>query len=96
MLPVHFDPRAEAEARSAYLWYLERSPLAAERFQVALEQAVYAVGESPLRYPEIDPGVRRRLLPGRFPYGLIYRIRDQVVEVIAVMHLHRRPGYWRS
>ena len=32
----------------------------------------------------------------RFPYGLIYRIQSDRVVIVAVMHLKRRPFYWRS
>jgi plasmid stabilization system protein ParE len=94
--PIRLDPRAELEARRAYLWYLERNPLAAERFQAALTESIDALAEAPLRYPEIEAGIHRRLLPGRFPYGVIYRTRSAEVQVLAVMHLHRRPGYWRT
>ncbi|MGH6691560.1 MAG: type II toxin-antitoxin system RelE/ParE family toxin, partial [Gammaproteobacteria bacterium] len=38
----------------------------------------------------------RRLLIPKFPYGLLYRVELERIYVIAVMHLHRRPGYWRS
>jgi hypothetical protein len=27
---------------------------------------------------------------------LVYRLRDDVVEVLAVAHGKRRPGYWQS
>ncbi|MBK7075209.1 MAG: hypothetical protein IPH44_23220 [Myxococcales bacterium] len=37
----------------------------------------------------------RRFLFKRFPYYLIYRERDGMVEVVAVMHARRHPGYWR-
>lgn len=31
-----------------------------------------------------------------FPYGIVYHVvRDKVV-IVAVMHLTRRPGYWKS
>lgn len=40
-------------------------------------------------------GLRRVLLP-KFPYGVPYRVETARIYVIAVMHLHRRPGYWRS
>jgi hypothetical protein len=32
----------------------------------------------------------------RFPYGLVYQVRKRVIYIIAVMHLHRRPGYWKK
>ena len=31
----------------------------------------------------------------RFPYGIVYLPRDTEIVVVAVMHLHHRPGYWR-
>lgn len=38
----------------------------------------------------------RRLLARRFPYAVVYRVRgEQVVEIVAVAHYRRRPGYWR-
>ena len=38
----------------------------------------------------------RRVLVPKFPYGLLYRVEPDRIYIIAVMHLHRRPGYWRS
>ena len=38
----------------------------------------------------------RRCLIHRFPYGVIYSVDEQKSEllILAVMHLHRQPGYW--
>ena len=92
---LRIEERAEAEARSAFLWYLARNPRAAERFQAALEECIDAIAEGPERFPEVEPGVRRRLVLHRFPYAVLYRIVGNDVHVAAGMHLHRRPGYWR-
>lgn len=32
----------------------------------------------------------------QFPNGIIYRCRRNKIEILAVMHLHRKPGYWKS
>jgi toxin ParE1/3/4 len=92
---LRLEERAEAEARAAFLWYLGRNPRAAERFQGAVEECVEAIAEAPQRFPEIEPGIRRRLVGHRFPYAALYRIVDEEVQVVAFMHLRRRPGYWR-
>ena len=92
-LPI--EERAESEARSAFLWYLARNPRAAERFHQALEDCMDAIADAPERFPEIEPGIRRRLVFHRFPYAVLYRVTPDEVQVVAVMHLHRRPGYWR-
>ena len=40
-------------------------------------------------------GFRRRLLR-RFPYGILYKEEESQIVIVAVMHLQRRPGYWRN
>jgi toxin ParE1/3/4 len=37
----------------------------------------------------------RRVLLGRFPYAVVYReIAHDEIEIVAISHLKRRPGYW--
>jgi plasmid stabilization system protein ParE len=92
-LPVELDPRAEDEARAAFLWYLERSERAAAAFEHEIAQAIERIGEAPTVYPLVDQELRRYLLD-RFPYALLYSIAETIVRVIAVTHQHRKPGYW--
>ena len=44
-------------------------------------------------YAEIIPGVRRTLLP-RFPYGVFYTVKNDLVHVLAVIHNARNPRRW--
>lgn len=37
----------------------------------------------------------RRLNLGRFPYGLIYRRRENKIYLIAIAHDKRHPDYWK-
>jgi plasmid stabilization system protein ParE len=32
----------------------------------------------------------------RFPYGVVYRLIDDQVLILAIAHLRRRPGYWKG
>jgi len=36
----------------------------------------------------------RRCLTKRFPYGIIYQIRENEILVVAIANLHRKPEYW--
>jgi len=38
----------------------------------------------------------RRCRVKRFPYAVIYFVHDDVIYVLAVMHLSRHPDYWRE
>lgn len=40
-------------------------------------------------------GFRRMQVDG-FPYHLPYRLTDDEVQVLAIAHDRRRPGYWAS
>ena len=33
---------------------------------------------------------------GRTPYGIIYQARENYILIVAVAHLHRKPGYWKD
>ena len=38
----------------------------------------------------------RRVIVPRFPYQVIYCLRPSEIVIVAVAHLKRRPGYWKS
>jgi plasmid stabilization system protein ParE len=64
-------------------------------FHEELRQAVDAVAASPETWPRYGRRARRYVFP-RYPFSLIYIVRDDVIEVVAVAHDRRRTGYWRS
>jgi len=37
-----------------------------------------------------------RCRTNRFPYGIIYQIREETLLIVAVMHLGREPETWKS
>jgi len=92
---ILFHPDAVDEAAAARQWYDDRSAKAATAFDAELDRGVASLRESPLRWPP-DPQDVRRLLLKRFPIALVYRIKLDEIQVLAVAHLHRRPGYWQD
>jgi toxin ParE1/3/4 len=92
-LPVDFHPEARLEADAAFEHYRERSPRAAEAFYLELEKALTAIQASPDSWADYLRGTRRYLLK-RFPFVIVYRVTEHRIEIVAVAHGHRRPGYW--
>ena len=90
---VKFHPAAAEEAAAAYEWYAQRSLIAARGFREELRHAVEAVAKAPDRCHDTALVLSVTFSPG-FP-SVVYRLRDGEVEVLAVAHGKRRPGYWQ-
>jgi plasmid stabilization system protein ParE len=94
-----FHPEALAEYHDAANFYWEQaSPLIAASFLAEVETSVLKILGNPETWRVTEaPGIRRYLVH-RFPYALYYRWESQHnrVAIYAVMHLRRKPGYWKD
>ena len=97
MYNVDVHPDVYAEMEHSRAWYEKRAEGLGTEFLVEVDGAIETVRESPMIWPfgDEDCGIRRYLVH-RFPYGVVYRVCDQIVQIIAVMHLRRHPDYWRG
>lgn len=86
---------ANREFREALDYYTEISPELGARFYREMERLMLDVCAQPLVFRQFDPPARRHFTD-RFPYGIIYLVLPDHVWIVAVMHLHREPGYWRE
>lgn len=68
------------------------------RFVAEVEAAIATIMVAPESWRIVDAPDIRRYLTHRFPFGLYYRWEapPRRVDVYAVMHTSRRPGYWRG
>lgn len=94
-LPLEFHPEALAELEQAQLWYEGQRHGLGDSFFQEITAAISRIREAPNTWPEFRQGTRRFLVH-RFPFAVLYSQRSNNVLVVAVMHLKRRPGYWRS
>jgi len=92
---VDFHPAARDELLAAHAWYRARNESSALAFVREMERAIEVIAEAPDRWPSYLHGTRRYLLR-RFPFSVVYRRVDAGVQVVAVAHARRRPGYWRA
>jgi toxin ParE1/3/4 len=87
---------AAAEYDAAFDWYLSRSPDAALKFDAEVDRALAQIGQAPQRWAA-GPHQTRRFLLRQFPFILIYReVASGNIQVVAVVHTSRRPGYWKQ
>ncbi|SMP47399.1 Plasmid stabilization system protein ParE [Desulfonatronum zhilinae] len=94
MKKVRFYPDAEIEMTEAAAYYETQQPDLGKRFLTAVQDAVNRVVVNPRLYPVVELDVRR-CLTKTFPFGVLFRERPDEIIVVAVMHLHRDPDYWK-
>jgi len=87
-------PEADDELEAAALWYQDRQPGLGDAFLDEFESTLRRIVAEPERWRKIR-GDNRKLNFHRFPYAIVYSVRADVLYVKAVMHLHRRPFYWK-
>jgi hypothetical protein len=71
-------------------------PEANEEFAAAVRYYSQISPELGVRfYREMDPPARRHFSLD-FPYAVIFLQKPEHIWIVAVMHMNRRPGYWRE
>ena len=89
-----FHPEADEEFVESVEYYEDCEP----GLGIDLSREVYAtiknVVDYPTMWPEIEADVRRCLVH-RFPYGVLFSMEPHGIFILAVMHLHRDPDYWK-
>jgi len=95
MPEIKFHKKADEEMKAAAAYYEKRVTGLGGDFLDEIEQGLSRIQQFPLLWP-IYEGEYRRYLLKRFPYGMIYRIEGEKIFIIAVAHLHKKPGYWRD
>ena len=92
---LEFHPEALAEYEFAVRHYEQHQTGLGGRFISSVESALQSVLDAPTTWPVLEQDVRRRLTRV-FPYAVLYAIEPDYILVLAVMHCHQQPGYWRS
>jgi plasmid stabilization system protein ParE len=94
-MSFRLHPDAEEELSEAIRYYEDVEPGLGQDFAVEIYSAVQRAIANPRAWTVLDGEVRRSLVR-RFPYGVLYAEDDGGILVVAVMHLHREPGYWKG
>lgn len=88
-------PEADEEFADAVRYYSEVSTELGVRFYREIERLFWEICTDPQRFRRFDPPARRHFSRA-FPYAIIFLDHPDAVWIVAVMHMKRRPGYWRG
>jgi hypothetical protein len=90
-----FHPAAENEFNEAVSYYEECQEGLGLDFSSEIFSAIQRIIYFPKSWSKLSKNTRR-CLTNRFPFGVIFQIVDDELIIIAVMHLNRKPNYWKK
>lgn len=85
---------AELDIFGAALRYERERDGLGFRFEAQVNTVFARLLDNPFQFPEIEEGARRALVRD-FPYGVFFTTQNDLITVIAVLHLRRHPDTWK-
>lgn len=92
---VRFIAAAQDELDEAVEYYNVESAGLGDEFLVEVLQTIDRIKQLPEAWAKLSDNTRR-CVTRRFPYGVIYQHSPNELLIVAVAHLHGKPGYWKE
>jgi hypothetical protein len=94
-MKLSFHPDAVLEFEAAIGYYEELQTGLGLEFAEEVCSTITRITEYPDAWSKLSSNTRR-CIAHRFPYGIIYQAKQDVIRIIAVANLQRRPDYWKE
>ncbi len=94
-MKVEFLDPAENELFEAIGYYNSESEGLGYELAAEVNRTIDRIIEYPNAWAPLSKRTRR-CRTNRFPYGVIYQVRGDMILIAAVMHLHRDPESWKD
>mgnify|MGYP001228445182 CR=1 FL=1 len=92
-MEVAISKGAQKQIKDTAVFYSDKSHALGEGFLQIIENSFQEIQAFPyasfiIREPY------RRFLTKKFPFGIIYRIENERIFIVTVMHLKQKPFFW--
>jgi len=94
-MKIDFLDPADSELIDAVAYYNLQSEGLGYEFAAEVKRSIARIWQYPEAWAPLSRRTRR-CRTNRFPYGLIYQIRDEIILIVAVQNLHKDPDSWKS
>lgn len=88
---ITFLHPAEQEMIEAARYYDAQARGLGRKFLLEIQRVTDDIAQKPAASPILENEIRRRLIR-RFPNGILYRVEQDQILIIAIINLHRKPG----
>lgn len=66
-----------------------------QKLGAEIRSTISRIIEFPNAFP-LQSKSTRKCLTNKFPFAIIYQIKNNEIFIVAVTHLSRKPGYWEE
>jgi toxin ParE1/3/4 len=92
---IRIRPEAEKDLQEAFDYYQLCRVGLGHDFMMCVEVALESIQRNPAQHPNIHKQIHRNFV-SRFPFGIYYLLKQDLVLVIAVLHVRRNPLHWQK
>lgn len=92
---ILFLSPAKAEFAGAIAYYNAQSEGLGYEFAAETTKTLQRIVQYPDAWSKLSQRTRR-CRTNRFPYGVVYQLREDTLLIVAIMHLSRNPETWES
>ena len=87
---VIIGPEAEVDLKEAFSWYEDKRTGLGYDFLLRIDAGINFINRNPEIHPIEYKRTRKHLIK-RFPYKIIYFVKEEKIIILAVIHGNRRP-----
>ncbi len=94
-MKIIFYADASTELGEINQWYEDQQLGLGHRFTEEIKISIGRIRNFPYIGSILIKDIRKIIIPN-FPYGIIYSVTNDSIEIYAIAHLHRKPYYWKK
>ena len=88
-----FHPLAVEELNDSIDYYEDKSPGLGLEFSKEIYSTIQRILQFPKAWSKISKNCRR-CITQRFPYGIIYQVKEVEILIVSIMQLNQKPKSW--
>ena len=92
-MEFEFLELAQLELDETVIYYENQQKNLGIKFAQEVKNCLDRIERFPEGWQKLTLNTRRALLQ-KFPYGVIYQIKTDLILIIAIANLRRKPNYW--
>jgi len=92
---LDFLPEVDGDTEDAFDWYESQRAGLGDEFLLAIEECLNKIQQNPFAFQKIFKEIRRAL-SRKFPFGVFFIVKDDMITITAIVHLARHPKSWKK